>query len=89
MKDYNFDLTDEQSIQFESLGCDKIYSIKYSEDEKIGYKSITLFSLTNSGIKSFKHLSMYNNYYNTEFDYIFSLIKPFIREHKINNLVNN
>jgi len=88
MKYYTFDLTDEQSIQFESVVYfNKVYSIEYAED-KIGCK-IMLNYFNNSGLKSFRYLyKEFNDSNHHEFDYIFSLIKPFIREHKINNLVN-
>jgi hypothetical protein len=92
MKEYvfEFELTDEQSMIFD-LDY-RIYSIKYTEDKKIGSKSITLYYLPsfvskNSEKRIYTSELFMNNENNDQFYYIYNLIKPFIREHKINNLL--
>jgi hypothetical protein len=102
MIEYKFNLTDEQSkklkpldwfniLQFDKNSrtfhlkdINKIYCILYREDEKTSDKSITLFYYDKNYEKDIYTLN--NN--NISFNSLLISIKPFVRELKINNLLN-
>jgi len=111
MIEYAFDLTDEQSNQYESMllriffkiPADpfKINSVKYTEymasdmmenitreysflsHERMAYKFITIHYTQNETNEIYKV-----NDKDGQFQSFFNLIKPFIREHKINTLID-